>query len=64
MTLDLGARHPFRRYLSGHGRIRVVTNRSYRASVHPSSINEGGAATNNALVCLPRICHFTLEVDF
>ncbi|GAN54045.1 ferric siderophore receptor [Tanticharoenia sakaeratensis NBRC 103193] len=67
VTLDLGTRYATRVYdepIVFRFGVNNVTNQSYWASVYPSSINGGGSATNAAVAGLPRIYHFTIELDF
>jgi len=67
VTLDLGARyavHVYNEPMVFRFGVNNVTNQSYWASVYPTSINGGGNATNAAVAGLPRIYHFTMEIDF
>ncbi|WP_246091477.1 TonB-dependent receptor [Swingsia samuiensis] len=66
-TLDLGLRHSFflqKTPITLRFLIKNITNKTYWASLYPSSINGDTNATNAAVAGLPRTYHFSLDTAF
>lgn len=66
-TLDLGVRYGFHAAgLPWMARFTVsnVVNTRYWTSIYPNAINGSIGATSSAFAGLPRMYHFSLEVDF